>query len=240
MKKDKNTCSFFIFYIIIIWSPYLDDMIHDGNDYNTHTPHTHTQPSMQGCSSDMSWHPVAEPRPVCLSKCVFVCVQRIDPAIASTRALRDMRRVERGGWMKRERERESSNSCSTAIQANSLCPGLIGKQSDWGSALKLVIDLVFPSPTCFSLTLLLPLCFGTTKASSADSYSFSFVPLFLVHSLALAFTVHPSSFHTFIFTLHLQSFVSKSQASRVLISSLSRQWLSDWLTFWRFLFLLIF
>ncbi len=55
------------------------------------------------------------------------------------------------------RVRESSNSCSTAIQANSLCPGLIGKQSDWGSALKLVIDLAFPSPTCLSLALLLPL-----------------------------------------------------------------------------------
>lgn len=182
--------------------------------------HTHTT-SMQGCSSssDMSWHPVAKLGPVCLSMCVFVCVQRIDPAIASTRALRDMRRVERGGWMKRERE--SCNSCSTAIQANSLCPGLIGKQSDWGSALKLVIDLAFPSPTCLSLALLLPLCFGTAKASSADSYSFSFVPLFLVHSLALAFAIHPFSFHTFIRVLRLWSFVSKSQASTVLISSLS-------------------
>lgn len=73
-------------------------MIHnDGNNYNAQS-HPHSN-SMQGCSSssDMSRDPVAELRPVCLSMCVFVCVQRIDPAIASTRALRDMRRVEREG-----------------------------------------------------------------------------------------------------------------------------------------------
>ncbi len=121
----KNTCTFCFsdqiwnfFYYGHLVALLRYEMIHnDGNNYkaqsHTHTLNQHARLQLwqwyvlASCCRTQACIPecVCVCVCVCVYVCVFVSVQRIDPAIASTRALRDMRRVERGG-MDEQSERE--------------------------------------------------------------------------------------------------------------------------------------